>query len=76
MISDRFAFILFGFELSGMMSFFVCGLSTLRALGTGSHFSQAWKVYWANSWATVFPVVLVVAPITRRLVARLVLDNK
>jgi hypothetical protein len=71
MISNRFAPILFGFELSGMMSFFVCGLSTLRALGMGSHFAQAWMGNWAISWATAFPVVLVVAPITLRLVARL-----
>jgi hypothetical protein len=27
---------------------------------------------WAVSWLTAFPVVLIVAPITRRLVARLV----
>jgi UDP-N-acetylmuramate-alanine ligase len=44
----------------------------LRALGMGSHFAQAWMGNWAISWATAFPVVLVVAPITRRIVARLV----
>ncbi len=76
MIPARFAPILFGFLLSGMMSFLVSGLSTLRALGMGSNFAQAWMGNWAISWATAFPVVLVVAPITRRIVARLVLDNK
>ena len=76
MISDRVAPIPFGFELSGMMSFLSVAYRRFAPWGAGSYFSQAWKVYWANSWATVFPVVLVVAPITRRLVARLVLDNK
>jgi hypothetical protein len=72
MIPARFAPILFGFLLSGMMSFLVSGLSTFRALGIGSHFAQAWMGNWAVSWLTAFPVVLIVAPITRRLVARLV----
>jgi uncharacterized membrane protein len=72
MIPARFAPILFGFFLSGMMSFLVSGLSTLRALGLDANFVHAWMGNWAISWAMAFPVVLIVAPITRRLVARLV----
>ena len=72
MIPARYAQILFGFFLSGMMSFLVSGLSTLRALGLDANFVPAWMGNWAVSWATAFPVVLVVAPITRRIVARMV----
>jgi hypothetical protein len=71
MFPARFAPILFGFLLSGMMSCIVSGLSTFRALGLGPDFAMLWMGNWAVSWATAFPVVLIVAPITRRLVARL-----
>lgn len=72
MIPARYAHILFGFLLSGMMSFLVSVLSTFRALGLDANFAHAWMGNWAVSWATAFPVVLIVAPITRRIVARLV----
>lgn len=72
MIPARFAPILFGFILSGLMSLIVSGLSTFRALGLGNGFGAAWMGNWAVSWAVAFPVVLLVAPITRRIVARLV----
>lgn len=72
MIPARFAPILFGLFLSGMMSLIVSGLSTFRAIGFGGVFPGVWMGNWAVSWATAFPIVLVVAPITRRLVGRLV----
>ena len=71
MIPARYAPILFGFLLSGMMSLIVSGLSTFRALGLVPDFALIWLGNWAVSWATAFPIVLVVAPITRRIVARL-----
>ena len=71
MIPARFAPYLFGFLLSGMMSLIVSGLSTFRALGLVADFPALWLGNWAVSWATAFPIVLIVAPITRRLVARL-----
>jgi ABC-type multidrug transport system permease subunit len=79
MIPARFAPILFGLILSGLMSFLVSGISTFRS--TGEHqvffgayeiFFQQWMGAWGYSWAVAFPTVLVVAPITRRLVATLV----
>ena len=72
MFPARYAPILFGFLLSGMMSLIVSGLSTARALGLPEGFALIWAGNWAVSWATAFPVVLIVAPITRRLVARMV----
>lgn len=71
MIPARFAPILLGFILSGLMSCIVSGLSTPRALGLTSAFAGQWMGNWAVSWATAFPIVLVVAPLTRRIVGRL-----
>ena len=54
------------------MSLIVSGLSTFRALGMVEGFIGFWLANWAVSWAIAFPTVLVVAPITRWLVGRLV----
>lgn len=71
MIAARFAPILFGLILSGLMSLIVSGLSTFRTLGLVDGFFGLWMGNWAVSWAIAFPTVLVVAPITRRIVGRL-----
>lgn len=71
MIPLRFAPVLFGFLLSGMMSFIVSGIATFRAAGLAEGFVWLWMSSWAPSWLVAFPTVLVVAPLTRRLVGRL-----
>ena len=60
---------LFGFLLSGLMSFFVSGVATLRALGPVEGFFGLWIGAWLPSWAVAFPAVLVAAPVVRRIVA-------
>lgn len=71
MIPAKYAPVVFGFVLSGLMSFIVSGISTVRALGPEDALVGTWLVSWLTSWAVAFPTVLVVAPITRRIVARL-----
>lgn len=72
MLPRRFEPILFGFILSGIMSFLVCGVATLRALGLAPDFPAEWMSAWAYSWPVAFAVVLAVAPLVRRLVTVLV----
>jgi hypothetical protein len=72
MIPARFSPILFGFILSGLMSAMVSGIATWRVLGLDADFPAHWLGVWLASWALAFPAVLVVAPITRRIVACLV----
>lgn len=71
MFPARFAPVLFGLILSGLMSCMVSGISTLRAVGLAEGFFAKWMTSWGISWAIAFPVVLVVAPITRRIVSAL-----
>ncbi|SFJ40664.1 DUF2798 domain-containing protein [Jannaschia pohangensis] len=71
MIPARFAPVLFGLILSGLMSLLVSGVATFRALGLIDGFIGLWLGAWLAAWAIAFPAVLIVAPITRRLVARL-----
>ncbi len=68
MIPARLAPVLFGFLLSGMMSFLVSGVATLRALGPIEGFAWYWFTAWLPAWGVAFPAVLVVAPVARRLV--------
>lgn len=72
MIPQRFAPVLFGFTLSCLMSLLVSGIATWRALGLPPDFFALWMAAWLNAWIVAFPAVLVVAPITRRLVDKLV----
>lgn len=68
----RYAPILFGFILSALMSFLVSGIATFRNAGLVDGFFLAWINAWLPSWAIAFPVVLVVAPIARKLVGAVV----
>ena len=72
MIPPRFAPIVFGLILSGLMSLIVSGIATFRAVGLPFDFGLQWMGAWAASWMVAFPTVLVVAPLTRRMVGRLV----
>lgn len=68
MIPKKFAHALFGLILSSLMSFLVSGISTYRAVGANEHFIGLWASAWLTAWSVAFPVVLVLAPLTRRLV--------
>jgi hypothetical protein len=69
---SRFAPYLFGFILSGLMSAVVSGIATLRNAGLVDGLFGLWMNAWLLSWLIAFPVVLLVAPVTRKLVARVV----
>ena len=72
MIPARYQHILFGLILSGLMSFIVSGIATFRSLGWIDGVFRLWMANWLPSWLVAFPTVLLVAPITRRIVVRLV----
>lgn len=71
MIPRKFAPMLFGFLLSGLMSLLVSGISTFRNRGMTPEFTELWIGAWLTAWLIAFPVVLVVAPLARKAVERL-----
>jgi hypothetical protein len=71
-MSPRFAPILFGFVLSALMSLVVSGISTFRNAGLVDGFLSLWIGAWLPSWFVAFPVVLLMAPLARRLVGLLI----
>jgi hypothetical protein len=75
MIPARYAHIVFGFCLSGMMSLIVSGISMLRATEVWDGFFGLWMGAWLTSWAVAFPVVLFVAPLARRMVTRITVQG-
>jgi hypothetical protein len=68
----RFGPLLFGFILSALMSGIVSGVATFRHTGLADGFLDAWVGAWLASWLVAFPVVLLAAPIARRLVGLMV----
>lgn len=68
----HYAGVVMPFILSGMMTLVVSGISTVKVLGLGPEFLQAWPVSWALSWLVAFPTLLVLLPLVRRLVALVV----
>jgi Protein of unknown function (DUF2798) len=71
MFPRKFAPMLFGFILSGLMSLLVSGISTFRATGPIPHFVSLWASAWLMAWLFAFPIVLFVAPVARKAVERL-----
>jgi hypothetical protein len=65
----RYAPVLFGLLLSGLMSFLVTGIATLKALGPAPGFVREWLASWGFAWPVAFATVLAVAPLARRVVA-------
>lgn len=62
----------FGLILSGLMSCIVSGIATYRVLEAGAPLLSPWMNSRMFSWLVACSTVLVVAPMTRRIVARLV----
>jgi len=75
MIPAKFAPLLFSFCLSIIMSCVVSRVATRNAAGLDDGFAALWLAAWYKSWIVAFPTILVVAPLTRRLVARLTRDE-
>lgn len=71
MIPARFASVLFSFILSLLMSCLVSGIATYNAIGLSEVFVVSWIMAWLKSWLVAFPAILVIAPMTRKLVGKL-----
>ena len=71
-IPARYANLVTALIISLMMTCIVSGISTLRSIGFAPNFFSVWPVAWAMSWAVALPVLLVIGPFVRRIVAALV----
>lgn len=72
MIPRKYSPLLFALILSGVMSLLVSGLSTLRATGLIPGFASLWLGAWLTAWLLALPLVLLISPLTQRVVEWLV----
>lgn len=70
-IPARHAPILFGALLSAIMVAIVSAVVLLMNQGWSADFPARWLKSFVGTWPIAFPTVLVVAPLVRRIVARL-----
>jgi hypothetical protein len=75
MMPKKYAPMLFGLVLSGLMSLLVSGISTFRLTGLWADLIGILTVAWLAAWAIAFPVVLLIAPLARQFVEGLTADN-
>jgi hypothetical protein len=54
------------------MSCVVSAVSVFNTIGLIDGFFSLWMTAWLKSWIVAFPTILVVAPLTRRLVGKFV----
>jgi hypothetical protein len=54
MIHPKYAQIVFGLIVSGIMSLIVSGIATFRAQGVIDNFFTSWMPAWGLSWAIAF----------------------
>lgn len=54
--------------LTGIMTFVVAGIATLRALGFADGWVGSWLSAWIISWLVAFPTMLVSLPLVRTIV--------
>ncbi len=68
MIPARFTNVVFGFLLSGLMTLIVTAITIAQQQDPSI---GKWLAAFVTAWPVTFPTVLVVAPIVRRLVTRI-----
>lgn len=79
-VPQRFIPFLFPFLLSGITTFLVTGLSTIRVLGiygaafTFDNFLEVWLNNYFYSWLFSYPTLLIVIPVVKRIVNALTED--
>ena len=72
MIPKKYGPKLFSLILSGLMSFLISGIATFRMTGLAHEFLQSWIGAWLAAWLIAFPAVMLVTPITHRVVQRFI----
>ncbi|MDP3421049.1 MAG: DUF2798 domain-containing protein [Thiobacillus sp.] len=68
MIPRKYGPLLSSLILSGLMSLLVSGISTFRAIGLVTNFSNLWSSAWLTAWFFAFPAVLLATPLARKAV--------
>jgi len=72
MIPKRFELPVFAFFMSTLMSCLMSGVITFLNLGMVEGFFTLWMSAFAKAFLVAYPSILLVVPVVRRIVSRLV----
>ena len=75
-IPKKYSQLTFIFFVSICMSCVVSGVSVLNTTGFIDSFLSLWMTAWFKSWLVAFPSLLVIAPLVRRFVDKLIVNEK
>ena len=75
MIPAIYGQVTFIFFVSICMSCVVSGVSVLNTAGFVDAFFGLWMTAWLKSWIVAFPSLLVIAPIVRRFLDKLLIKE-
>ena len=70
-IPQKHANLLFAFIMSVLMATLMTCIVTLKLTGLNAGFFIRWLHAFLTAWPIAFPAILLLAPITRKLVTRL-----
>ena len=75
MIPAKYGQVTFIFFVSICMSFVVSGVSVLNTAGFVDAVFASWMTAWLKSWIIAFPNLLIIAPLVRRFVDKLLIKE-
>lgn len=73
-IPRRYNHFVFSVIQSGLTCFIAAGIASLSFVAQGS-FVDHWMKAWVVAWVTMLPVVLLAAPVIRKMADRLTHDD-
>jgi hypothetical protein len=73
-IPRRYGHFVFGVIQSGLTSAIAAGVASLPFFGTFA-FIENWLGSWLIAWITTIPIVMLAAPVIRRIVVALTVDS-
>jgi len=74
MIPKKYEFLLFSLLMSTFMTFIMSGVVSYINIGLEDDFLKIWSFAFVNAFVVAFPSVMIVVPIVRKLVAKLLVS--
>ncbi|MBF0264173.1 MAG: DUF2798 domain-containing protein [Gammaproteobacteria bacterium] len=75
-LKPKYAPVMFGLLVSGLMTFIVSGISTINALGFNAGIMNKWLIAWLTTWTVAFPIILFVAPMVQKFIKHITMKEK
>ncbi len=72
LVPKKYELIVFSLLMSGFMSLIMSGVISFINMGLVDNFLEVWIIAFINAYVIAFPAVLIILPIVRKIVFRLV----